>query len=61
MRYRPDGSLVIAVWHMPPDVPDARANWLPAPQARFQIALRTYLPRQALRSDTARMPVVVRV
>ena len=23
--------------------------------------LRTYLPRQALRSDTARMPVVVRV
>lgn len=61
LSYRPDGSLVIAVRHTPPDDPAARANWLPAPRARFQIALRAYLPRQALRSGTARMPVVVRV
>lgn len=61
LRYRPDGALVICVGHTAPADPDARANWLPAPRARFQIALRAYLPRPALRSGVAHMPVVVRV
>lgn len=61
LRYLPDGSMVIAIRHTAPEPQHERANWLPAPAGRFQIALRAYLPRQALRSGTAQMPCVFKV
>ena len=36
-----------------------RANWLPAPAGPFQVALRAYLPRQALRAGSAPMPAIL--
>lgn len=61
LRYLPDGSLVISIRHKAPGLAHERANWLPAPAGRFQIALRAYLPRQALRTGTAQMPGVFKV
>lgn len=59
--YRPDGSLVISIRHQAPKDRDALANWLPAPRARFQIALRAYLPRPQLRTGDALMPQIDRL
>jgi hypothetical protein len=55
-----DGSLDIALQHQMPESDRLRANWLPAPRGGFQIALRTYMPRLALREGRAAMPTIVR-
>jgi hypothetical protein len=55
-----DGSLDIALQHDEPTDATLRANWLPAPPGRFQIALRAYVPRAALRDASAVMPGIVR-
>jgi hypothetical protein len=55
-----DGSLDIALQRDAPSDATLRANWLPAPAGAFQIALRTYLPRAALREATAAMPRILR-
>jgi hypothetical protein len=54
-----DGSLDIALQHEAPDNDRLRANWLPAPAGPFQISLRAYLPRAALRDASAEMPRIV--
>jgi hypothetical protein len=41
----PDGSLAIHVQHARPTASDV--NWLPAPEGRFHLMLRLYIPRAA--------------
>jgi hypothetical protein len=41
--YAPDGSLTIYMQHENPG-PDKEANWLPAPEGEFRLALRLYVP-----------------
>ena len=41
--YAPDGSLTIYIQHGSPG-PDKQANWLPAPEGKFRLALRLYVP-----------------
>ncbi len=55
-----DGSLEIAIQHERPDDAIA-ANWLPAPPGPIRLALRAYLPRQALRDRAWRVPALRRV
>lgn len=57
--YNADGSLDIALTHAEPVDARLRANWLPAPAGPFQISLRCYLPRPALRAGEALMPQIV--
>lgn len=57
----PDGSLDIALQSRTPAEPELVANWLPTPAAGpFQIALRTYLPRDELKDGTAKLPQIIR-
>ena len=56
----PDGSLDILLQHERPEGVMA-ANWLPAPQGPMRLALRAYLPREALRRRTWRVPPLRRV
>jgi hypothetical protein len=37
------------------------ANWLPSPQGRMRLALRAYLPKQALRDRTWKVLALERV
>ncbi len=49
LTFAPDGSLTLAIQVGKPwDVPEG--NWLPAPSGDFAVALRTYLPREAILS-----------
>jgi hypothetical protein len=41
--YGPDGSLTIYMQHENPG-PEKEANWLPAPEGEFRLALRLYVP-----------------
>ena len=43
-----DGSLTIAIQRDEPQTPEARANWLPAPDGRFYLVLRMYWPEDAV-------------
>jgi len=53
----PDGSLEIHIQNERPD--DAHvANWLPAPEGPLRLALRAYLPRDALRRRAWRVPAL---
>jgi hypothetical protein len=60
LRRDPDGGLTIRVSHAPPAA-GRRANWLPAPEGRFELYLRLYEPRAAAVSGRWRPPPVVRV
>jgi len=47
LTYNPDGSLTIHIQaDKPTGVPEG--NWLPAPAGAFSVALRTYLPQEAI-------------
>ena len=49
-----DDSLTIFIQHTPPASGDA--NWLPAPAGAFQLVLRAYQPRPALREKQYHLP-----
>jgi hypothetical protein len=55
-----DGKLVIHIQKDEPADPDARRNWLPAPDGLFRFAFRFYGPKGALIDWTYDMPGVVR-
>jgi hypothetical protein len=57
LRYEADGSLEIYVQHDSPGK-DKESNWLPAAKGDFSLALRCYLPRQALVDGTWKPPRV---
>ena len=56
----PDGGITIYVQHDSPG-PALESNWLPAPDAPFVLTLRTYMPREEIRSGRWRAPPVVPV
>jgi hypothetical protein len=59
LLHNADGSLDIALQRDAPTDDRLLANWLPTPAGPFQISLRAYLPRPALRACTAVMPVII--
>jgi len=56
LRFDPDGGLTIHIAHVPPADPAAAANWLPAPQGRYYLCLRAYVPGEALLSGSYAPP-----
>lgn len=54
-----DGSVDIRLQRDPPAGGAGTANWLPTPAGLFQVALRAYLPRPALRACSAALPTLV--
>ncbi|MGD0620151.1 MAG: DUF1254 domain-containing protein [Bryobacteraceae bacterium] len=54
-----DGSLDIYIQHDPPA--EGASNWLPAPEGKFQLILRTYQPRPEVLSANYKVPAVERV
>jgi hypothetical protein len=59
LRRGRDGSLTVYVRHRRP-AGAAAANWLPAPEGRFRLALRIYEPRQSAINGRWRPPRVQR-
>lgn len=55
----PDGSIRILIQHKPPSA-DRIANWLPAPAGPMRLALRTYLPKGAIRQREWKVPPLLR-
>lgn len=55
-----DGGLTIYIQSKPPEKP-YEANWLPAPDSPFMLAMRYYLPRPELIQGTWKSPAVTRV
>ena len=58
MRRDPDGGLTIDVQH-DPVAPKRLENWLPCPAEAFNLAFRTYLPGEAIRTGSWTAPPVV--
>ena len=56
-----DGSLTIHVQRDEPTTPEGRANWLPAPDGTFYLAMRLYLPEPAALDGTWAPPPIERV
>jgi hypothetical protein len=44
LRFEPDGSLALTLQHEPPPV-ERQVNWLPTPEAPFNLMLRLYWPQ----------------
>jgi hypothetical protein len=59
VRYAADGSLTLTISHAEPADPEARANWLPAPEGPFLVAVRGYGGDDAMRQGTFRLPPLV--
>ncbi len=55
LKYEPDGSLNIYIQPHPPAGSKA-ANWLPAPNGRFYIIARLYMPKQSAVDGSYRLP-----
>lgn len=60
LRRGGDGSIDIWISHEDPG-DDRRPNWLPAPNAPFQMNFRAYLPRAELRDGRYRLPPLERL
>ncbi len=53
-----DGSLTLSIQH---DRPADAANWLPAPDGKFQLIFRTYQPRPAVLDGSYKLPPLRKV
>jgi len=56
-----DGSVTMFIQHDEPDTTEGRANWLPAPDGPFYLALRMYWPKSDALDSTWTAPGVIRV
>jgi hypothetical protein len=56
-----DGSLTMHIQHAEPDTEEGRANWLPAPDGPFYLAMRIYWPEPEALDGTWKPPPVARV
>jgi hypothetical protein len=56
LRRGKDGSLTIHIGRRPPRGAAARANWLPAPEGRFRLAMRLYEPKRSVLKERWRPP-----
>jgi hypothetical protein len=54
-----DGSLDILIRKEPPQ--DFTANWLPAPEGKFALMMRAYLPRPDMLDGRFRYPGIERL
>ncbi len=60
IRHSGDGSLTLTITHTEPSDPLQRANWLPAPDDRFRLVFRLYIPGDEILAGTYQFPPVVR-
>jgi hypothetical protein len=60
LKFASDGSLTITMSHEPPADPEARANWLPAPEGQFALIVRAYVPTQPILDGSYKLPNVQR-
>ena len=60
IQHNPDGSLTITISHAKPTDPTARANWLPAPDDKFRLVFRLYIPQQPIINGTYEFPPITR-
>lgn len=56
-----DDSLTVYLQHKAPTDPDQLANWLPTPEGKFNLFLRTYLPGPSVQDQSYAPPPVRRV
>lgn len=56
LKFNKDGSVTIRIQH---DTPAETENWLPAPDGRFLVSLRTYLPKPEILSGEWLPPAVI--
>ena len=57
LTYNDDGSLDIWIGHESPGA-EREANWLPAPQGKFALFMRAYLPKPAMLEGAYRLPPI---
>jgi hypothetical protein len=48
LEFGKDGSLTLHLSHAPPKTKKDLANWLPAPEGKFALIVRTYVPTEPL-------------
>jgi hypothetical protein len=60
MKFNPDGSLDIYIQHDSPGK-DKESNWLPADAGLFNVMLRMYWPKEAVRSGAWNPPPIKKV
>lgn len=56
LAFNDDGSLDIAIQHQPPK--NGTSNWLPAPEGKFNITMRIYMPQQSFMDRSWALPPV---
>lgn len=61
LRRDADGGLSLHIQHAAPHSEAARANWLPAPEGRFYLCLRAYLPRTDMLNGRYALPPLQRL
>lgn len=59
LRYNADGSLTLRIQHESPGG-EHESNWLPAPEGRFYLNVRAYMPQQSMLEGVYRLPAVHR-
>ncbi len=60
LKYNDDGSLDIWISHADPGK-DRQSNWLPAPNGKFTVAFRAYIPDAAMIQGLYRLPALEQV
>jgi hypothetical protein len=60
LTFGADGSLEILLQHQRP-APELEANWLPVPEGKFNLFLRTYLPGPTVMDQSYAPPTVRRI
>lgn len=60
LKFAKDGSLTLTLSNEEPTDPEAKANWLPAPNDQFALIVRTYVPTDAILDGTYKLPNVER-
>lgn len=56
-----DGSLTLHLSFAPPEDTMARKNWLPAPDGKFALLIRAYVPKDEIANGTYTLPNVIRI
>jgi hypothetical protein len=59
LQLNPDGSLDVYIQTHPPRM-DRESNWLPAPEGKFFLMLRSYWPKESLIDGSWKIPPVKR-
>ena len=60
MKFDGEESLTLFLGSAESENEVGKANWLPSPDGRFALLLRTYVPQDALQNGSYKLPNVVR-